>query len=114
MPDNPLKIIEKRDKQISESIQRFSDKLPLIQRQIWAELLILIKSLDIDSEGKIKPSSANIKLVRTFTTTKLKKIVKSSDYQGSIKQFMKAFDMVSTETDRYFKTVKDADSSGTS
>ena len=74
-------------KLIDEEPQRFSDKIPEIERQIFREVSVLLKDLKTDSSGRIIPSIENLNLVNSIKG-RLGKIFVSKKYAEAVKRFV--------------------------
>ena len=57
------KIIQKLITTIDDSIKSFNGAIPDIQRQIFDDVNLLVKDLDITSDGTIKNNVANLKII---------------------------------------------------
>jgi hypothetical protein len=87
----------------------FMRKIPAIEMGIYRKVLSLVKDLDTDSTGKVRPTVANIKKVIEMQD-QLKKVVVSKDYLSSVTDFAKAFSEVANLQNSYFSAMG-ADSS---
>lgn len=102
MPD---KIIEKLTTHIDDAITSFNDAIPAIQRQILDDITLLVKDLDITSDGTIKNSVANLKLIGKIRS-KLEQIVLSPEYIDKVEQFAEAMKEVGKLQNQYFQKIE--------
>jgi len=91
-------------KVIEESIAKFQGNVPDIQREIYREVMLLVKDLEI-KDGFLKNSVGNIKKINSLKK-KLEKIILSDEYKASAKDFIKTFDAVSKLNNEYFKSLE--------
>jgi len=103
--NNELKIVEEREALISTSIEDLSSSLPDIQKEIYRKLLKTLSELDIDKDGYIKTTSANLKAISKYVVKDIKTAINNSDYPEKINEFIDVFDEVSYLTDEYINGI---------
>jgi len=102
MPD---KILNERDKVVTDSIDKFNKSIGGIQKDMFNMVRSFVNDLDIDSEGRIKPTMKNLKAVNSFIHFKLKKRLLKGDYEDSVNELVGSFNDISTLTDKYFDKI---------
>ena len=91
-------------REIESSITKFQGKIPAIQEEIYKEVMLLVKDLEI-KDGFLKNSVANIKRINTLKK-KLEKIILNDDYKANAKDFIKTFDAVGKLNNEYYKDLE--------
>lgn len=100
------KIIEKLITTIDDSITSFNGAIPEIQRQIFDDINLLVKDLDITSDGTIKNNVANLKIIGRIRG-KLEEIILSPEYMKKVEGFVKTFNEVSDLQNQYFRSIEE-------
>jgi len=80
-------------KVIENAPQAFNDKLPVIEKQIYREISVLLKDLKTTPDGKIESSIENLQLLNNIRG-KLSKIVVSKQYAAMVKDFVSQFPVI--------------------
>ena len=91
-------------KRIEKAIGDFNKQIPSAQKVMLPDNEEELRRLDL-TDGRIKPTVANIKVI-TSIKNKLLKIVLNEDYVGQVKQFIGAFNEVTTLQNEYWKSVE--------
>ncbi len=92
--------------QIDKAIEGFNKSIPAVEREIFDELILLTKDLDLRS-GRIVQSAKNVKIIGQIKR-KLEKIIITPDYASSLDDFTEAFKTVQNLQNKSFSTlVKD-------
>lgn len=99
------KIIQKLITTIDDSITSFNGAIPGIQQQIFDDINLLIKDLDITSDGKIKNNIANLKIIGRIRG-KLEDIILSPEYMKKVEEFVKTFNEVADLQNQYFRSIE--------
>lgn len=89
---------------IEDSIAKFQKAMPGIQREIYREVMLLVKELDI-KDGYLKNSIANLKKINNLKK-KIERIVLGDRYKDSAKEFIATFNAISKLNDTYFKSLE--------
>lgn len=96
--------------QLSQTIQsevdKFNSSIPKIQKQILSEIEILIKGLDVKN-GSLKVNTRNLRIVGSIKSKIESLILKNRDYKDRLKTFIKAFDVITIEQNKYFESLSD-------
>ena len=90
---------------LDNAVGDFNKSIPGIQNSIAGEVDLLIKGLDIKN-GVVQSSVANLKRIAGFKD-KIMTIIKRSDYQDKLGDFMNAFDEVAVLNNQYFASIAD-------
>lgn len=91
--DNLLKLIEDR-------LDTFNGKMPKIQQDAYAVVLDLASDLET-SNGRIKPSMKNIKLIGKIKA-ELNKVVFNKEYTDELDEIVKTYESITKLQNAYF------------
>lgn len=95
--------IQKLIKLIDESVEGFNKRIPLVQQQIFNEIIDLTKSLDTKG-GNIAQSAKNIRLIGEIKR-RIEKIILTPSYNEQIQKFTEIFPQVQKIQNNYFSSV---------
>ena len=95
---------------LESSVNDFIKAVPGIQDKIFAEVVGLIKDLEV-SNGRIKNNIANIRTIGKIKT-QLRKIILSKEYLKNVSKYIKQFDNVSALQNKYFNSLQAEFSAG--
>lgn len=73
--------------------------IPSIQERIFNVIKLAAKSLELDSENRIKPTVKNIRLINKLD---LKEIILSDKYIKGVSEFAGGFDTLAEKTDKLY------------
>jgi hypothetical protein len=90
-------------KEIQSTIDKFNTSIPAIQQQVFDEIVNISKDLETDGKN-IKTSVKNLKLLARIKT-KIEKIIYSKEYETQLKDYLKAYNTITTLQNDYFKEV---------
>lgn len=96
MQDTIQKLLDTLDKAVAD----FNKSIPGIQKQIAAEIDLLVKDLDITGDT-IKSNVKNLRRIAAFKD-KIQSIIQNSDYPDKVNDFVKAFEQVAVLQNQYF------------
>lgn len=88
-------------KLIDDSINKFQESIPGIQKTLMAELQPLIRQLAV-KDGRILNNIENLKLIGNLKN-KLQGIIISADYQKNVQQFIDNYQALSDLHNEYFR-----------
>jgi hypothetical protein len=91
-------------KRIDKAIAKFNKVIPKIQRSIFDDIQEELKRLDT-SNGKIKTTVANLKIV-TSIKNKLLRLILTPEYKKEVKDFVTAFNDVTKLQNQYWISVE--------
>lgn len=100
MADKREQIISQLEELIQSRIDQFNSKMPGIQRQAFDKILDLTGDLDT-SNGRIKPSIKNIKLIAKIKQ-ELNKTIFSKDYADDLDELIKSYEQITRLQNAYF------------
>ena len=97
--------IKRLIKTIDDAVDKFADAMPGIQKTMLEQVQVLLKDLDLDADGNIRNTVANLKLVQRLQA-KLQKIVLSPKYSKEVRAFASAFVDANKIQVSYFKQLE--------
>lgn len=86
---------------IDSSSESFDKVLKKSEKKIFDEAILLIKSLEVNSDGTIKQSVANLKQL-TVIKSKLKKLTENKEYLSGLAELTKVFGELQKQQTAYF------------
>jgi hypothetical protein len=107
-----LSSIKKIVETIDKSVNGFMDKVPGIQKKIYAEIVILTKDLKLDSKGNIKNTIDNYRILSQLKT-RLRNVIFDKQYVKASKELISSYDEISKVQKDYFATFTTSPSSTT-
>lgn len=99
------KILDKIISTIDDSISSFNKSIPAAQRKMLDEVLLLVKELDISSDGTIKNNVTNLKIIGRIRG-KLEEAVLNKKYLKDVQKFARSFDEIASLQNAYFKSLE--------
>lgn len=90
---------------IDTATEGFNSKIPSLQQAIFDDIILLVKDLQISSDGVIKNSVQNLKTIGRIKA-KIEKIVLNEEYLKEVSKFVEAFDTVAQIQNEYFKLIE--------
>lgn len=93
-------IIEELLKLIEQRLDTFNGKMPKIQQDAYAVVLDLASDLDT-SNGRIKPTMKNIKLIGKIKA-ELNKVVFNKEYSDQLYEVVKTYEQITKLQNAYF------------
>lgn len=91
-------------KRIDEAISKFNKVIPGIQKSIFDDLQEELKRLDT-SDGKIKTTVSNLKVV-TSIKNKLLRLILTPEYKKEVRDFVAAFNDITKLQNEYWLSVE--------
>ncbi len=95
--------IDQLIKLIDDAVVNFVDGIPVAQKQLYNELIVLIKELEIDN-GKLRNTVSNIKLLGRLKT-KINEVIVNDKYKKQVAQYLDQFNAVTTWQNSYFTSL---------
>lgn len=83
---------------------KFAASMNRVQNKLYEELLLVIKSLEVDPEGYILQSAANRKVL-TEAEAKISEIFGSNLYQGAVESYVFQIPKIDELNQKYFTTI---------
>lgn len=96
-------IIQELLSTIQGAIDSFQGSIPGVQKDAYAEIVRLIKDLDMKG-GRLSATVKNVKMIGQLKAD-LEQVIISDPYMKNVEQFLKAFGAVSALQSQYFRTV---------
>ena len=90
--------------EIDSSLTKFIDGLPDIQKRIYEKLLLLLKDLDLYSDGSIKNNLVNIQKIGKLKS-ELEKIILDKPYLKSVGTLLGSYEIIQEIQNEYFSTI---------
>lgn len=88
---------------VDNASDQFAGVITKTEKAIFDSAVALIKKLDIDSQGHIRTTTANLKLLSDIKS-RLGKLTKSKEYLKGVKELVKAFDDIYHAQVSYYST----------
>jgi hypothetical protein len=98
-------LLNQINKLIEDSAEKFNSKLPASEEKFFSELQQLLKGLDLKGD-KIVQSVKNLKLVGIISK-KLLKIIVDKDYKANVKEYLQAFNDITSLQNEYYTLLED-------
>jgi len=98
------KVIEDLLTVIDDADKSFIDGLPQIQKEAFTKVINIAKDLDVRSDGSIRTSVKNLKLISRIKQ-EIDKVVFTKAYQKSLFDFMETFNKIEEVQNKYFANV---------
>ncbi|MBA3830078.1 MAG: hypothetical protein H0X33_14145 [Taibaiella sp.] len=92
-------------KTIDQAVKDFLKKIPATQRAMFDNIDAELRRLDLTSDAKIKATVANLKIVSSIKA-KLQKLIVSPEYIQDVKNFVKAFNVITNLQNDYWKSIE--------
>lgn len=89
---------------IDNAVKDFDKAIPRVQRKIFSEIELLLRSLDVDKAGNIKTTSANLRKIKTLKK-RIDRAILDPDYLQAVRNYTVEFAAVTTVYNDYFKRV---------
>ena len=90
---------------IDDAIATFIEQIPESQSEMLYALDEELRKLDLDN-GRIKPTVKNIKTISNIKG-KLMKVILTDTYRGQVKNFLRAFNDITTLQNEYWRSVEE-------
>lgn len=95
------------DNIIDKNVNKFLDGTGKTQKDIYDQLLLLLKNLKTNSNGAIKQTVANLKAAYKIRQI-VESIVLNPEYKKKVGEFLGGYDAVKEINDKYLKTIEKA------
>lgn len=99
-------ILKKITKIVEDAAEKFNNTLPSMQKRVFEELKSLLKDLDLKAD-RINPSVKNLKLIAGINK-KLEKIIFDKKYRNNLKDYISAFNEITSLQNQYFSSLEDS------
>lgn len=91
--------------EIQSAIDGFNNAMPGVQRKMSKEVELMLKDIELDSTGKVKPSVNNIRLVAKIKG-RLDTLFRESGYTKSVSEYLNAFGEITNLQNQYFREIE--------
>lgn len=91
-------------KLISDSVSKFSDGVESTQKGMYKRIVSVLKSLELDAGGNIKPNQKNIRLLRNLRG-ELRTVIINPSYLKKVDSYLNTFDQLKGINDTYYKNI---------
>lgn len=91
-------------KEITGALSKFDKSIPMLQSKLYKEMLVQIKRLDTKGD-RIAVTVKNLSILASIKN-KLNKIILNPEYNGEVKDFVKAFNNVYNLQFEYWKGIE--------
>lgn len=98
-------ILKQITKVVEDSAEKFNNSLPSHQKRVFEELKEILKGLDVKG-GRIVSSVKNLKLISGINK-KLEKIIFDKTYKNDLKEYVNAFNEITSLQNKYFTSLED-------
>jgi len=98
-------ILKKINKVVEDAAEKFNNTIPSMQKRVFDELKAMLKDLDVKAD-KIIPSVKNLKLIAGINK-KLEKIIFDKTYKNDLKDYISAFNEITSLQNKYFSSIED-------
>lgn len=98
-------ILKQITKVVEDSAEKFNNSLPSHQKRVFEELKEILKDLDVKG-GRIVSSVKNLKLISGINK-KLEKIIFDKTYKNDLKEYVSAFNEITSLQNKYFTSLED-------
>jgi hypothetical protein len=83
---------------------RFNKNVVTRSKDMWSTILKTIKNLELDEQGNILTTNANLKILRTLRGD-IKKTILTPQYKKDLKRFLNGFNELKGINDTYYKAI---------
>lgn len=92
------------DNMVTTADERYHKAILRVQKDLYNQLSVILKDLELDSEGYIKQSSANRKIMN-LADEKIHEVFSSALYTTAVGNYVNTIPKVSTANTTYFKGI---------
>lgn len=90
--------------EIDKAVENFLVVLPDIEKEITAKVELVLRTLDVDGDGNIKPTAANLKKLNALKGA-IEKAVLNKSYTTAVSEYLNSFATVAAIQTEYFQTL---------
>lgn len=100
----PKELTRAIDELVSSSESKYISAIGRIQSKLYDELTIILKNLELDSEGYIKQNASNRKVL-TIANERINEVFSSSQYTTAINNYIAAVPKIDLLNVKYFTAI---------
>lgn len=104
---SPSELADRLETIISRAEERFGAAILDSQKMMYADMVVLLKDLQLDAEGYIRNSAANRKLIQRAGTL-FNSSLETSGYYGAINQYVSNLQVISQANAIYFAAISES------
>ena len=104
MADSRQQIIGEINGEIQGAVDAFNDAIPQMEKSLVRKINLIIKDLDLNPNGTIKSTIANMKKMRTIER-EMAVAFESAQYLGNVEKYTNAYDKTRAIEGKYFDKV---------
>ena len=104
MADSRQQIIGEINGEIQGAVDAFNDAIPQMEKSLVRKINLIIKDLDLNPDGTIKSTIANMKKMRTIER-EMAVAFESAQYLGNVEKYTNAYDKTRAIEGKYFDKV---------
>ena len=104
MADSRQQIIGEINGEIQDAVDAFNDAIPQMEKSLVRKINLIIKDLDLNPNGTIKSTIANMKKMRTIER-EMAVAFESAQYLGNVEKYTNAYDKTRAIEGKYFDKV---------
>lgn len=97
----PDQIITELEDLIEANINAFNESMPAVQKQAYKEVLVLVGELDKYSDGTVKASVKNVKLIAKIKQ-RLQEVIIDGSYNKRLKKLLETYEQITKLQNQYF------------
>lgn len=91
-------------KELNKAVRDFTKGIPAAQKAMFEEIETQLRRLDLDGD-RVKATVKNLSIVNSIKN-KLTRIILNDDYREDVKEYLKAFNVVTKLQNDYWKSVE--------
>ena len=104
MADSRQQIIGEINAEIQSAVDSFNNAIPQMEKSLVRKINLIIKDLDLNPDGTIKSTIANMKKMRTIER-EMAVAFESAQYLGNVEKYTNAYDKTRAIEGKYFDKV---------
>lgn len=98
---------EKLDELIADAVAKFDRAIIRVQNQLFENLLLQLKELELDDQGYIKQNSSNRRVLRT-AQDEFNRTISGSGYKRALENYITTIPEINSINELYFKSIESA------
>lgn len=101
---NPDELANNIDTIVGAADARYTNAIARVQKDLYNQLSVILKDLELDPDGYIKQNSANRK-VMSKAEAKIQEVFSSSLYTAAVSNYVSTVPKVDVQNVKYFKSI---------
>lgn len=103
----PITLADRLESLIELAVEKYLDGINLEQEKIFRRVSGLLDQLTLTTDGLIKPTAANLKIIRKLDS-EIKEIINASAFDRKIDSFISQFGDIGALNEEYFSGIAEA------